>query len=97
MKKINTKIRKKIYWYEWPAAFEWFIYSHKENCDNNGDKFLIHMRCFSQSFMVWGWYNDEDYNLPLLKDQEDIVFVVCWNREIQELLHFFRNIRIHAR
>ena len=89
MKKIDKKIRKKISSFCQQPEFEWEIYAHKENSDNNWDKFLIHLCCEAQPFMVGTEYNDENYDLPLLKKQEEILFVVCWNWEMDWLRYLF--------
>lgn len=90
---INLNIWEEMYSFEKYSELQMKIFRHKKNFWNNGDKFLIWIRAEQQLFMVGKKINNEDYNLPTLKDEEEINFVVCGNWELDQLIEGFKSIK----
>ena len=88
---IDEAIRKEIYSdCSWPEM-EIFVFSHRDNFNNNSDKYLFIMRAESQPFMIWKNYNDIDYDLKSLEEKSELSFVVVWNWELSFLISAFRS------
>lgn len=85
---IDTTVRQlKASSEEWDFV-EAKLFAHKNNFWNNSDKFLVRLRAEQQPFMIGVAYNDT-YHLPRLNHSKELLFVVCWQREIASLLGFF--------
>lgn len=67
------------------------IFYHVKNHEDNQDKFLVWLTAEQQGILRNHCYNDSDYDLCLMKNDKDMIFVVVGRTEINSLLNLFKN------